>query len=299
MRFRVVRIGTLVVFTVLTVACSSESAPPETTPSSGAPSFDRPGTELDEVLASETVVVSPLGVLGWWDGERWVQWHAGIEVPLHGGEQYLTLTIATRGAAVGGAPQPASGEGCGLGAELAPVVRLTGEDGAVDNSPIGVTGPAVRLGGDQPGEELSGENAEYQALAREALASIGVDDGDPHLAQVVRTDIQSDGTDEALLVAEQVSPGGGVPGDYSALILQELVDGVVLTKVLHESIAEGSDETGQALVSTPRVAALVDINGDGSIELIVTYRLGESAATSVIDLPGSTAREVLTAECPN
>lgn len=220
-------------------------------------------------------------------------------MPLHGGEQYLTVTIATRGAAVGGPAEPASGDGCGYGAELASKVVLTGEDGAVDGSPIAVTGDAVEIGGDQPGEELSTQSAEYRALAAQALAIVGIDDPDPALEQLVRTDLHNDGTDDVLLVAERFSRGNGPPGDYSVLVLRELVGGEVETHVLHDSVAGQRDEAGHALMSMVRVAGLVDINGDGSLEVVVTYRFGRSIATSDIDTSGSTPRQVLTAQCPN
>lgn len=246
--------------------------------------------------AARSVVVSPLGVLGWWEGAGWVQWRPGIEVPLRGGEQYVTLTISTKGPAVGTVPQPATGEGCGVGAELPPVVRLTGEDGAVDNHPIGVTGPRVDV---SAGRELPTTSAEYRALAGEALRSIGVDAPEPRLAQVVRANLRGDGSDEVLLVAERVSPGAGAVGDYSVLILRELVGDKVQTQVLHQSMATGADEAGEARVSVARVAAFVDINGDKSVEVVVTYQLGESVATSVIDMSEPRARKVLSAGCPN
>jgi hypothetical protein len=248
---------------------------------------------------SPTVIVSRRSVMGWWGGASWVQWEPGLDVPLRGGEQYLTLTIATRGSAVGTEPRPASGDGCGLGAELAPEVELTGEDGAVNDAPIGVTGPAHVLGGSQPGEELSTDNAEYQTIAAEALRSSDLEGEGAKLVQVVRSDLDGDSSADVLLVIERLSPGPGEPGDFAVVFWRRLVDGKVETQVLHKSVARRADEAGRHLVSTTRFEALLDINGDGFIELVASYRYGHSVGTSVLDLSGPEPTEALSANCPN
>ena len=259
------------------------------TPSAGGRSDEPPSS-------SATVVVGREGVLGWWDGSTWVQWEPGLDVPLRGGEQYVTLTIATRGPAVGTAPREHSRRGCGSGIPLPPEVGLTGEDGASDRPPLAITGPALAVGGRPAAEELSPEGAEYRAIASEALADIGIDDTDPPLAQVVRVDVESDGADEVFLVAERIS---GALGDYSVLVFRRLVNGAVTTEVVHRFVASDAEEAGRVLVSQARIVAVVDINGDGVVEAAVTYQLGESSATTVLDLSGPAPAQVLQAECPN
>lgn len=180
----------------------------------------------------------------------------------------------------------------------APEVELTGEDGAVDDAPIGVTGPAYVLGGSQPGEELSTENAEYQTVAAEALRSSDLEVEGAKLVQVVRSDLDGDSSVDVLLVVERLSPGPGAPGDFAVVFWRRIVDGQVETKVLHKSVAR-PDEAGRHLVSTTRFEALLDINGDGFIELVASYRYGPAVGKSVLDLSGPEPTEVLSADCPN
>lgn len=235
------------------------------------------GLGIVALLLAGIGVVSRQGVLGWWDGEAWVQWEPGVDVPLEGGEQYVSLTIETRGAAVGSAPRAPSGGGCGDGAVLAPVVDLTGEDGAPDRSPVAVTGPV----GELAGVGLPPDNAEYERIA--------ADEGG-RLTQVVRTDLEGDGTDEVFLAVEDAG--------MSSLLLRRVDGGGASTEVLHRFVAENPNE-GPPLASIARLAALVDVNVDGVAEAVVTYELGEAEATALFELSGDEPRQVLEADCPN
>ena len=72
----------------------------------------------------------------------------------------------------------------------------------------------------------------------DGLSSRGLDVASPVIKQVVRTDLEGDGVNEILVVAEDVSPGFLFElGDYSILFMRKVVDGVVQTAVLEESVA--------------------------------------------------------------
>ena len=89
--------------------------------------------------------------------------------------------------------------------------------------------------------------AAYVQAAVAALADLGVDDPSPELVQLLRTDFEGDGVDEVLIVAERLSDPDTLfaqPGDYSVLLLRQVVDEQVVTTVVAESVADpGPDET--------------------------------------------------------
>ena len=276
-----------------TVACSDDDdAPPSADPSST--STTAPATSTTRTVVQLSVVVSEHGVLGSWEGGRWVQAQAGSPSPFAAGQPYSVVHLS-------GPLRSATAVGPGDESEFcnAPQVvldpPLPGSAEIDDLAPVAVHGvpdPQIR-----PVAVLDPGGAVYRDAAAEVLADLAVEDGDPDVVQVVRADLSGDGTDEVLVVAEQVAQPQGViaePGDYSVLFLRQVVDGEVRTTVIDEH--RSTEESGPYLLSH-RVGALADLNGDGALEVVVQTQYYEGAATQVYELGAGGLEEVLAAGC--
>lgn len=282
------------------VGATTTTAAGEPTATSAPPSAsgEDPTATAGDPSSVRSVIVALEGVVGWWDGERFVRTDDGDDVPAEGGESYTLLGIGQPPrTAVGSAPE----DGCSI--TDPPGVTI---DVGIEASPSAAGGPppiavsGVRDAVPRPVEVLPTHQA-YIDAASEALADLGVDDPAPELRQVVRTDFEGDGRDEVLIVADRVSDADGLvaaPGDHSVVLLRQLVDGEVATTVVAESVVpeSGDDATPYLLVS--QVAAVADLNGDGVTELVVHGRHDEGSSTTVHQLdPRGGVEELLSVGC--
>jgi hypothetical protein len=236
------------------------------------------------------LVATSDGIAGWWDGARWVQLEDGGAAPAFDGKRFTIVGIGvdrTEALAAPGAPS----EFCHPGT----AIELDGLDPPEVGSfpPIAVFGVADPL--PRP-VSLQEPSAEDVTAARDIVASRGIEDLDPTISQVVRADLEGDGTDETLLVVERFDDYYGDQGDYSIVALRKVVDGEMTTSVLHESIVELPG--GFEPIGVSRVSAVADLNGDGSLEVALFGRYYEGSATSVmsIDAAGHPT-PILHAEC--
>jgi hypothetical protein len=254
------------------------TAPDTTTTETTAP--DATTTTVPDSSGVRSAVVSVDGVVGSWSGSRWVRWDEG-PIPLEGGETYVLVRASppTARVEVGSAPVP----GCDV---VQPPPWFVEIDGL--GPPVGLEPPPVAVTGVQvpvPREaEEIGASAAHVEAASLALAGTGIEDPSPDLAQVLRVDFEGDGVDEVLLVAERLSDPVGLyaqVGDYSVLLLRQVIDGQAVTSVVDASHARPVSDGETPFVYVTRVAAVADFNGDGVMELATRSRYYEGAATAV------------------
>jgi hypothetical protein len=145
---------------------------------------------------------------------------------------------------------------------------------------------------------LDPDAAVYEQAAADVLEDLGIEDSDPEVVQVVRADLSGDGSDEVLVVTEQMAhpeAAMGEPGDYSVLFLRQLVDGEVETTVVEEHRTTG--DVGPYILSF-RVGNVVDLNGDDVLEVVIESLYYEGAGTGVYELsPTGELFEVLVGGC--
>lgn len=254
------------------------SAPPPSAPVTRitpdpAPPPATPGT---------AVAVSRGEVLGWWDGQGWVQADPDRTAPVAGGEQYQIVHL-------GDTVTNATGSGLRTGCDVASDrpsavdVGLPPPSSDRDSSPVAVTGvPDPRP---RPVTVVDPSGPTYRAAA-EVLAWLGIDDPQPAVRQVVRGDLAGDGTIEVFVVVERLTDPEGLiagPGDYSVVFMRRMVGGELRTFVVAQSIAD-SRAGGARFVQVHDVDALADLNGDGRMEVVVGYRHHEGAGTLVYEV---------------
>jgi hypothetical protein len=263
------------------------SPAPRPTTSSPPPSAPVTATAPDPAPPPPTpgsaVAVSRGEVLGWWDGQGWVEPDPDRTAPVAGGEQYQIVHL---GDAVTNATGSVLRTGCDVASDRPSAVDVgppqTGSDR--DSSPVAVTGvPDPRP---RPVTVIDPSGATYRAAAAEVLAGLGIDDPQPAVRQVVRGDLAGDGTYEVFVVVERLTDPEGLiagPGDYSVVFMRRMVAGELRTFVVAQSIAD-SGAGGTRFVQAHELDALADLNGDGRMEVVVGYRYYEGAGTAVYEV---------------
>jgi len=136
----------------------------------------------------------------------------------------------------------------------------------------------------------------YQDAVRDVLNRNGIPGARVNITQLIRVDLEGDGREEVLLSA--TTPRDGYPqpdshsGDYSVVILRKIVDGNVSTQIL-----EGEFYPNPVSFNAPNlyaVSAILDLDGDGAMEVAVSHRHYEGFGMDIFAMRGPRAVRVLT-----
>jgi hypothetical protein len=235
-------------------------------------------TELAGEWADEPLVVSKFGALGWWDGGNWMQVDELTSLPVSGGEDYQVVLLGSDEIVSGGTPtvqcEPLFNPG----------VELSDADALGDwPDPVGL---AISAPWDITPHFFQEEtdNGTYSDLARPLLATRGLDVENPVIKQVVRFDMDGNGENEVLAVAEDIEDSDSLfaqEGDYSLVFMRIVVEGEVQTAILGESIVTEVQEGTTPFILSHSVAAVADLSGDGKMEMIIHEVYYEGSGWSV------------------
>lgn len=150
-----------------------------------------------------------------------------------------------------------------------------------------------------PREEATTSPVYVQAVT-DLLKANGIAQPDVQLTKVIRIDLEGDGTEEVLIAADRhagVNPPAPsiAVGDYSLVALRKLVNGKVETIILaseyHTKAEEFAAPYTFTLVATP------DLNGDGTLEIVMKSAYYEGSGITVFSVTGTEAKPVLEAFC--
>lgn len=118
-------------------------------------------------------------------------------------------------------------------------------------------------------QEIDPKSPVYTKIFREYLKDNGVENPVVSIDKIVKTDIQNDGTDEVLIVAYNVEnmyfPKSG---EYSLIILREVVNGEVRTKKVCGTIY--TEESNGDFAGQNDIIGVLDYDGDTVNEIIVS-----------------------------
>jgi hypothetical protein len=129
--------------------------------------------------------------------------------------------------------------------------------------------------------EETTDGGDYAAFAAEILADRGLDVDRPVIKQLIRTDLDGDGVNEVLVVAEEVTPGFLLePGDYSIVLMRKVIDGEVRTAVLDETIVLDEDGPGE-FGGAHTIGTVADLNGDQRMEIVTNSAFFEGFGMSM------------------
>jgi hypothetical protein len=212
-----------------------------------------------------------LGVLS---GGHWLSQQPAAKM-LKGGENFKLYSNAGMAGSAKGSKPESMGVPCeeNSNVKLKPIRKPK-------NFEIGVTGAwnprprAITI--------LPNNSAPYLKIASEFLASKGLENPNVQLTSVLKVDLDNDKTDEVFLVGRAFHQSGAgdlfppvelKAGDYSFLLMRKIVNGKVVTISLGDDVIlkDNSPESDiQHLASLYDIAGILDLNGDGKLEL-VTY----------------------------
>ena len=216
---------------------------------------------LEGTWADEPLITTGFGAIGWWDGTEWRDAATEGELPVEGGEDYQVTVLDDLSRTTGG-PQVSVCEPLELiGIELEDPDLLGGYPGPYG---VAISAPWAL----QPYVfEAIADDGTYAGFASELLSARGMDVEEPTIKQLFRTDLEGDGVNEVLVVAEAVTQGLLLePGDYSIAFMRKVVDGDVQTVILEETLVFDEEDR---FAGAHAFGGAADLNDDGRMELIV------------------------------
>lgn len=249
--------------TTTLTSTTTTTLPPTTTTSSAG---------LEGNWADQPLITTGFGALGWWDGNVWLWAEEEGELPVVGGEDYQVAALGPSAVITGG-PQDLVCEPLGLlGVDLVGG-HLLGEW----PGPYGVAISAAWEVQPHLFESFI-DNGTYAEVARGLLAERGLVVPNPRIKQLYRTDLEGDGVNEVLVVAEDIQ-GSYFPrvGDYSIVFLRKIVEGTVETAILGESVITDED----SFVIGFSVGGVADLNGDAKMEVVISAAYYEGLGVEV------------------
>ncbi|HLW35969.1 MAG TPA: FG-GAP repeat protein [Chthoniobacterales bacterium] len=131
----------------------------------------------------------------------------------------------------------------------------------------------------------------YTDAVRDFLKTKGIDQPKVKIDNIVRVDLDGDGEEEVLVSATNyLSKDNTVPmrspaGSYSMVILRRVVNGKVETQLVegefHPKAYSSSDESSFDAPNAYKVVAVLDLDGDGKMEIVVGSHYYEGEATTI------------------
>ena len=147
-------------------------------------------------------------------------------------------------------------------------------------------------------QEIPTDNSTYINTLTDWLIGKGFPNPVVDISQILRVDLEGDGTDEVLISASHfVEPTGHSvePGDYSLVLMRKVVGDSV------ETIPILEDDYHQEVVTqfplTYTGAFTADLNGDGVLEIVVGVERWESSGIMAFEINGTTVHQVFRMLC--
>jgi len=147
--------------------------------------------------------------------------------------------------------------------------------------------------------ELSIHNETYLSIVKGILSEKHIE-SEPTVKNIIKFDMEGDGVDEVLIAASNVDFSKGIAGEkneYSFVILRKIVNNEVKTYYLAEAFyTEDPDmENGKfALAYDYNILGILDLNGDGILEIILNGNYYEGEWCEVFEFMDNSPYNVLT-----
>lgn len=258
------------------------------------PSGDPTGDVVPLFAGSD---LGPWLFLGRWDGSAWTGPFDADDQPVDPGlASNATLTISDLGRGARDGASGPIGESCFDG-RTGPVIT---PNAGVPSVP-GFGYSAIALPADwplrpRPVVEVEADVPAYVAAGVALFADDAVDAASGRVDQIVVADVDGDGDTESLVVFGS-DPGPTAGAGFSGLLLVDADSGAATT--IEKSV--GQEDPGQEGVFSTferfRVLDVVDLNGDGLMEIVSRSWYSEGAGVSVATYDGSSVTEVVSTGC--
>ena len=141
----------------------------------------------------------------------------------------------------------------------------------------------------------------YVDAVRDFLKDRGISDPKVKITRILHVDLEGDGEEEVLINATNYFTKDGdvpmdtpAPGSHSIVLLRRVVAGKVQTELVAGEVYAKDESTTPNVYEVP---AMLDLNGDGKLEVIVHSQYYEGAATTIYDCSGGKCKDVLSVFC--
>ena len=141
----------------------------------------------------------------------------------------------------------------------------------------------------------------YVDTVRDFLKTHRMTDPKVKITRILRVDLDGDGEEEVLINATNYFTKDGdvpmdtaAPGSYSIVLLRRVVAGKVQTESIAGEIYVKDESSASNLYE---ISAVLDLNGDGKLEVIVHSHYYEGAETTIYDCSGGKCEAVLSVAC--
>ncbi len=148
-------------------------------------------------------------------------------------------------------------------------------------------------------DELPSENELYRQVVLDWLSQEGVVDPQIGTMQIYRTDLEGDGSDEIFISDTRVeSQHTARPGDHSMILMRKVVGSEAVTiPILVDLYAYVGKSPINPFPCTYSIGNFIDLNQDGTSEVVVEYQRWEGFGASVYQVEGKNVGEVLGSAC--
>lgn len=148
-------------------------------------------------------------------------------------------------------------------------------------------------------QSLPVDTAEYREAVTTLLQEQGVANPEISIDSILRVDLEGDGVDEVLIAASRLASGASAPpvaaGDYALLVLRKVIDGAVATIPIALDVYPTASDL--AYPFRYGVLGLLDLDGDGELEIVVEAERYEGRQVSVYGAAGAGVQQLLQAGC--
>jgi hypothetical protein len=141
----------------------------------------------------------------------------------------------------------------------------------------------------------------YVDAVRDFLKARRMIDPTVKITRILRVDLDGDGEEEVLINATNYFTKDGdvpmdtaAPGSYSIVLLRRVVAGKVQTEFIAGELYVKDESSASNLYEIP---AVLDLNGDGKLEVIVHSHYYEGGETTIYDCSGGECKAVLSVAC--
>jgi len=145
----------------------------------------------------------------------------------------------------------------------------------------------------------------YVEAVRDFLKTKGIEEPKVKIDNIIRVDLDGDGEDEVLISAtnysekEEGAPMRSPAGSYSMVLLRRIVSGKMETQLVEGEFypkAYDDDERFNA-PNAYKVIAVLDLDGDGKMEVVVASNYYEGEATTIYRCNPKKIEELLSVSC--
>ena len=149
-------------------------------------------------------------------------------------------------------------------------------------------------------QSVDAKQPQHVDLVREFLRKRGLRDPVAHITQIVRVDLDGDGHDEFVISATHYKNGDEIPDEssantYSFVAVERIIDGKPKIELVDGEFYPQAK--GDAAPNKFEIAALLDLNGDGKIDIVLRSAYYEGDEICVYEYRSSGAKKVLSVGC--